>query len=163
MKAPVLLNRASPALDAATAWYAGRSRREQILLAVLGGLLTVAVLWLLILRPLLDARATAIDRIAAYETVMVRIRTAGPIAPTAASLSGPLETAIPAQAATFGIIPASVTPDGDAATVTVTEARYDSVIPWLAGLEASGATLSSVRIDRGSQAGAVNVSVRVQP
>ena len=49
------------------------------------------------------------------------------------------------------------------ATVTVTEARYDSVIPWLAGLEASGATLSSVRIDRGSQAGAVNVSVRVQP
>ena len=163
MKAPVLLNRASPALDAATTWYAGRSRREQILLAVLGGFLTVAVLWLLILQPLLDARAAAIGRIAAYETVMVRVRTAGQVGPTTAALSGPLATAIPAQAATFGIIPASVTPDGDAATVTVTEARYDSVIPWLAGLEASGATLSSVRIDRGSQPGAVNVSVRVQP
>ena len=47
--------------------------------------------------------------------------------------------------------------------MTVTEARYDSVVPWLAGLEAAGATLSSVRIDRGSQPGAVNVSVRVQP
>ncbi|AQR62275.1 hypothetical protein BZG35_11940 [Brevundimonas sp. LM2] len=163
MKAPLLLTRASPALDSATAWYAGRSRREQVLLAALGGFLTVALLWVLVLRPLLDARATAISRIAAYETVMVRVRTAGPIGATTAALSGPLETAIPAQAATFGIIPASVTPDGDAATVTLTEARYDSVVPWLAGLEASGATLSSVRIDRGSQAGAVNVSVRVQP
>ena len=163
MKAPVILNRASLTLDAATDWYAGRSRREQILLAVLGGFLTVAVLWLLILQPLLDARATAIGRIAAYENVMVRVRTAGPVGATAAGLSGPLETAIPAQAATFGIIPASVTPDGDAATVTLSEARYDSVVPWLAGLEASGATLSSVRIDRGSQPGVVNVSVRVQP
>jgi general secretion pathway protein M len=149
-------------LDVAAVWYAGRSRREQVLLAGLALLLALTVLWLLILRPLLDARASAIGRIADYEKVMVRIRTAGPMA-ASAGLSGPLETAIPAQAATFGIIPASVTPEGDAATVTVTDARYDSVIPWLAGLEGSGATLSSVRIDRGSQAGAVNVSVRVQP
>lgn len=162
MRPPVILNRASPALDAASAWYAGRSQREQVLLAGLGVLLIGAALWLLVLRPLLDARANAIGRIAAYEGVIVRVKTAGPLRPGVAGLSGPLQTAIPAQAATFGIVPASVTPDGEAATVAVTNARYDSVIPWLAGLEGSGATLSSVRIERAGAPGAVNVSVRVE-
>jgi len=162
MKPPPLLERASPAFASAAGWMAGRSRREQILLAVLGGFLVVAALWLLILRPLLDARATAVGRIAAYETVMVRVRTAGATGPVAQLLTGPLETAIPTQAASFGVIP-TVTTDGDAVAVTVTEARYDNLAPWLAALEASGASLSSVRIERGSQPGAVNLTLRVEP
>lgn len=160
MNRPVLLDRASPAIAAASDWMAGRSLREQALIAALGGFVLVAVLWLAILRPLLDARAAAIGRIAAYETVMVQIRTAGAVGPTAQPLTGPLEAAIPTQAATFGVIP-TVAAEGDAVTVTVTEARYDSVVPWLAGLETSGAVLSSVRIERGGQPGVVNVSLRV--
>ncbi len=163
MKPPAVLDRASPALASAAGWMASRSRREQILIAVLGGFVTVAALWLLILRPLLEARTTAVDRIAAYETVMVRVRTAGGTAgPMAQTLTGPLETAIPIQAATFGIVP-TVTSDGDAVAVTVTEARYDSLAPWLAALEASGASLSSVRIERGNQPGLVNLFLRVEP
>lgn len=163
MKPPALLDRASPAVAAAAGWMAGRSRREQVLLAVLGGFLTVAALWLLLLRPLQEARTMAVDRIAAYETVMVRVRTAGGAAgPMAQPLTGPLETAMPVQAATFGVVP-TVTPDGDAVLVTVTEARYDSLVPWLAALEASGAALSSVRIERGSQPGAVDLSMRLEP
>lgn len=161
MRAPVLLTRSSPAIDATAAWYAGRSRREQILLAGLGVLLAGAVLWLLILRPLLDARAASVARIAAYEGVIVRVRTAGPPGPMVASLDGPLETAIPTQAATFGVVP-TVTMDGEAATVTVSEGRYDSLIPWLSALEASGAVLSSVELQRGSQPGAVNATLRVE-
>lgn len=161
MRAPVLLTRASPALDAAAAWYAGRSRREQILLAGLGVLLAGAVLWLVILRPLLDARAASVARIAAYEEVMVRVRTAGPPGPMVAGLDGPLETAIPTQAATFGVVP-TVTMDGEAATVTISEGRYDSLIPWLSALEASGAVLSSVELQRGTQPGAVNATLRVE-
>lgn len=161
MKQPALLSRATPALDAASAWMAGRSRREQILLVGLGVLLAAALLWLAILRPLLDARQAAIDRIAAYETVMVRVRSAGgAVGATAQPLTGPLETAIPTQAAAFGVIPTvAVTADG--ADVTINEARYDSIAPWLAGLEASGAVLSSVRIERGGQPGMVNVSLKV--
>jgi general secretion pathway protein M len=139
----------------------GRSGREQALIAFLGGIVIVAILWLAVLRPLLDARATAISRISAYEDVMVRVRTAGPTGPVTAALVGPLESAIPTQAATFGVIP-TVNADNDAADVTVSEGRYESVIPWLASLEASGATLSSVRITRGSLPGAVNVTLRVQ-
>jgi general secretion pathway protein M len=161
MRAPVLLTRASPALDSAAAWYAARSRREQILLAGLGVLLAGAVLWLLILRPLLDARAASVARIAAYEEVMVRVRTAGPPGPMVAGLDGPLETAIPTQAATFGVVP-TVAMDGEAATVTVSEGRYDSLIPWLSALEASGAILSSVELQRGAQPGAVNATLRVE-
>ena len=161
MRALVLLNRPSPALDAAAAWYAARSRRERILLAGLGVLLVGTALWLLILRPVLDARAVSIARIAAYEQVMVRVRTGGPPGPTAAPLDGPLETAIPAQAATFGVVP-TVALDGDAATVTVSEGRYDRLIPWLATLEASGAVLSSVELRRGTQPGVVNATLRVE-
>ena len=151
----------SPALDSAAAWMASRSRREQALIAFLGGVLVIAILWLAILRPLFDARDTAIGRIAAYEQVMVDVRTAGGVvaAPTAA-LSGPLQTAIPTQAATFGITP-TVSGDDASAEVSVTGARYDAVIPWLAALEASGATLSSVNIRRGASDGIVDVTLRV--
>ncbi|WP_426042432.1 type II secretion system protein GspM [Brevundimonas sp. TWP2-3-4b1] len=150
----------SPALDNAAAWMASRSRREQAMIAFLGGLIVIAIVWLAILRPLLDARATDIGRIAAYEQVMVDVRTAGGIVAPTAALSGPLQTAIPTQAATFGIIP-TITGDDSSAEVSVTGARYDAVIPWLAALEASGATLSSVNIRRGASEGVVDVSLRV--
>ncbi|WP_428149902.1 type II secretion system protein GspM [Brevundimonas sp.] len=151
----------SPALDNAAVWMASRSRREQAMIAFLGGLIIIAVVWLLILRPLLDARAAAIGRIAAYEQVMVDVRTAGgAVSTSTAALSGPLQEAIPVQAATFGIVP-TITGDGDSAEVSVTGARYDAVIPWLAALEASGATLSSVNIRRGASEGVVDVTLRV--
>ena len=150
----------SPALDNAAAWLASRSRREQALIAFLGGVLVIAIVWLAILRPLLEARATAVGRIAAYEQVMVDVRTAGGVVAPTTSLSGPLQTAIPVQAATFGIVP-TVTGDESSAEVSVTGARYDAVIPWLAALEASGATLSSVNIRRGASEGVVDVTLRV--
>lgn len=150
----------SPALDNAAAWMASRSRREQAMIAFLGGLIVIAIVWLVLLRPLLDARATAIGRIAAYEQVMVDVRTAGGMVGPTASLSGPLQTAIPTQAATFGIVP-TLTGDDSSAEVSVTGARYDAVIPWLAALEASGATLSSVNIRRGASEGVVDVTLRV--
>ena len=150
----------SPALDNAAAWMASRSRREQAMIAFLGGLIVITIVWLVLLRPLLDARATAIGRIAAFEQVMVDVRTAGGIVAPTASLSGPLQTAIPTQAATFGIVP-TITGDDSSAEVSVTGARYDAVIPWLAALEASGATLSSVNIRRGASEGVVDVSLRV--
>ncbi|MFC5346168.1 type II secretion system protein GspM [Brevundimonas staleyi] len=151
----------SPAFDQAAVWMAGRSRREQIMIAFLGGLIVVAVLWLGVIRPLLDARQTAIGRIAAYEQVMVDVRAAGGVVPTSNSgLSGPLQAAIPTHAAAFGIIP-TVTGDDTTAEVSVTGARYDAVIPWLASLEASGATLSSVNIRRGASDGVVDVTLGI--
>ncbi len=150
----------SPALDSAAAWMASRSRREQAMIAFLGGLIVIAVVWLAILRPLLDARATAVGRIAAYEQVMVDVRSSGGVVAPTVSLSGPLQTAIPTHAATFGIVP-TVTGDDGSAEVSVTGARYDAVIPWLAALEASGATLSSVTIRRGASEGVVDVTLRV--
>ena len=151
----------SPALDNAYVWMAGRSRREQVMIAFLGGLIVVAILWLGILRPLLDARQTAIGRIAAYEQVMVDVRAAGGVvAPSSNSLSGPLQAAIPTHAAAFGIIP-TVTGDDTTAEVSVTGARYDAVIPWMASLEASGATLSSVNIRRGASDGVVDVTLSI--
>ena len=39
-----------------------------------------------------------------------------------------------------------MTGDDRTASVTATGARYDAVIPWLAALEASGASLTSVQL-----------------
>lgn len=150
----------SPAFDNAAVWMAGRSRREQVMIAFLGGLLVVAVLWLAVLRPLLDARQTAIGRIAAYEQALVDVRASGGVIAPVAALSGPLQSAIPTQAATFGIVP-TVTGDDTTAEVAVTGARYDAVIPWLSALEASGATLSSVNIRRGASDGVVDVTLSI--
>lgn len=151
----------SPALDNAAAWMASRSRREQAMIAFLSGLIVIAIVWLAILRPLLEARATAIGRIAAHEQVMVDVRAAGGAVSTSTpALSGPLQEAIPVQAATFGIVP-TITGDDSSADVSVTGARYDAVIPWLAALEASGAILSSVTIRRGASEGVVDVTLRV--
>lgn len=150
----------SPAFDSAAVWMAGRSRREQVMIAFLGGLIVVAVLWLGVIRPLLDARQTAIGRIAAYEQAMVDVRVSGGVIAPTAGLSGPLQAAIPTQAATFGIVP-TVTGDDTTAEVSVTGARYDAVIPWLSALEASGATLSSVNIRRGASDGVVDVTLRI--
>ena len=150
----------SPALDNAAVWMASRSRREQVMIAFLGGLVLISVVWLLIVRPLLDMREASIGRIAAYEQVMVDVRTAGGMVAPTTALSGPLQAALPTHAATFGIVP-TVTGDDASAEVSVTGARYDAVIPWLASLEASGATLSSVNIRRGASEGVVDVTLRV--
>ncbi len=163
MKPPVIAGRVTPAMRAAQAWVAERSRREQVLIAFFGGFLALTLFWFAIPRPLLEARATALERIASYEGVMGRLRIAGPIsASTAALPEGPIETALPIHAANFGIVPSTVTPQGDAAAVTLNDARYDAVIPWLAALETSGAAFDEVTIRPGATPGMVAVTLTVR-
>lgn len=158
------LERASPALAHAVAWTRERSRREQIMIAFFGGLLLATLFWFAIPRPLLEARADAIDRIAAYETIQGRIVSAGAGGAAVAPLpDGPLESVIAIQSATFGVTPTNVAVDGDDVRVTVSGARYDAVVPWLAALEGSGQVqIVEARMTRGQAEGTVDMTMTVR-
>lgn len=160
MRRPFTLAAASPAVANAVAWTRERSRREQIMIAFFGGLVLATLFWFAIPRPLLEARANAVDRIATYETIQGRIAGAGSGPAVARLPDGPLETVIATQAATLGITPTEVVADGDDARVTLTGARYDAVVPWLAALEGSGQiTIVEARMTRGQAEGTVDMTM----
>lgn len=161
MRQPLTLVTASPAMAAAVAWTRERSRREQILIAFLGGFVLAVLFWFAILRPLLLVREKAIDRIAAYESIQSRVANAGTAAPGATLPDGPLESVIAIHSATFGVTPTNIAVEGDGVSVTLTGARYDSVIPWLASLERSGIALGSIRMTRAQAEGTVDATITV--
>ncbi len=163
MRRTILLARAAPALDAANSWIRLRSRREQVLIAFLSGFLFLTLFWFAVPRPLIEARAEALSRIETYEAIKARVRNAGPGAVGRAVLpEGPVEAALVAQAATFALTPGGVTRDGDAVVIALANARYDSVIPWLASLEGAGIEVVRVRMTRQPVAGMVDVELRVR-
>ncbi len=167
MRRPLTLStafaRASPAVANAVAWTRERSRREQIMIAFLGGLVLATLFWFAIPRPLLEARADAIDRITAYENIKARVALGGAGAVVAPLPEGPLESAIAVHASTFGITPTNMAVDGDDVRVTLTAARYDSVVPWLSALEATGqASIAEARMTKGQAEGMVDVAMTVR-
>lgn len=162
MRPTFLHQRALPALDAAAAWARERSRREQVLLAFFGGLLGVAVFWYALVQPMLLAREAAIARITSYEAIKARLGGGATVA-TAAE-AGALDAMVRSQAAAFSLTPTTLETQGRDVAVTIVDARYDSVIPWLAALESSDrAMLGEVRIQRRSAPGVVNVQLKVRP
>ncbi len=152
---------ASPAMANAVAWTRERSRREQILIAFFGGFLILLLFWFAILRPLLGAREDSIARIAAYESIKARVANAGTVTPGAALPDGPLESVIAIHSATFGITPANIAVEGDGVAVTLTGARYDSVIPWLASLEGSGVAIGALKVTKAQAEGTVDATMTV--
>lgn len=153
--------RTTPAMQAAVAWAQGRSQREQILLGTLAVLAAATLFWFLIPRPLLEARATAIDRIDSYETIKSRLTGQTPVAGAPAVATGSLEQVVPARATEFGLTPTLTREDG-ALVVTVTDARYDAVVPWLAALESQqGMTLSRVSMEQRPTPGTINATFRI--
>lgn len=156
-----LLHRARPAYEAAAVWVRERSRREQALLAFFGGLLAVMLFWFALVQPLLLARSSAIARVDAYETIKARLGSGGTVSPMAATER--LDGAVRSRALTFGLTPASAQMEGRDVVVTLTDARFDSVAPWLAALESTdGLMLSEVDIQRRAGPGMVSVQLRAR-
>ena len=161
MRRPLTQATASPAMAAAVAWTRERSRREQVLIAFFGGFLILTLFWFAILRPLLGVREASIARIAAYESIKTRVANAGPLAPGMVLPDGPLESVIVIQSAPFGVTPTGIVVEGDGVVVTLTGARYDSVIPWLASLEGSGLVIGELRMTRAAGEGTVDATMTV--
>ena len=140
-------------------WWAARSRREQILLGVLGAVALLAALLLLVVKPLQAARGEALADIRTYQTLAGRLRAAGPpVAGRPALRTGQPSAIVAATAAEAGLLPAATTPAGSGVTVTLADAPYDAVLRWVAATEATSALrLRTLSIDPGRGPGLVMV------
>ena len=162
MKRRVLVERVTPAMAAAV-WMRERSRREQVLIAFFGGFVLLTLFWFAVPRPLLEARSNAMARIETYEAIKARVSNAGAGAVVAPLPDGPVETTLAIQASTFALTPSSLTRQGGDIVIALNDARYDSVVPWLAALEGGGAvSITEVKMQSRPVPGMVNVELRVR-
>lgn len=124
-------------------WWKGRSLREQRLLLVMFALLAVTIIWLGIYRPvdgaLSAARARHADAVVRLGETKAKVAAFGQLARGGSPVSGPLATAITADATAAGFTAATVTPQGERrVSVTIPSARPAAIFGWLARLESRG-------------------------
>ncbi|HEX8447162.1 MAG TPA: type II secretion system protein GspM [Sphingomonas sp.] len=145
-------------------WWTARSTRERALLAALGAVAVIALLLVLVVKPLQAARGQALADIRTYETLSAGLTAAGSSArPAAPGRSGPVAQILTTTAAGFGLTVQRVEPEGGQTRVVMDGVPYDAVMRWLADLETGGGvTIAEVRLDRADAAGQVNVQVVVQ-
>lgn len=142
------------------AWWSGLSRREQVLLGVLGALLLALVLVFGVIRPLQAARAQALADIRTAETYSARIRAAGTLGTTAAKpRTGPALQVVN-DAAIANSVPARPEAIAGGVRVTLNGASYDAVLAWLADVGASSKLrVVRVTLQRGTAPGRVSGTV----
>jgi len=63
-------------VNAASGWWSGRTSRERHMIMVMAGLLAATVVWLGVVRPVLDWRIKAADRAEAAATTLAAVRAA---------------------------------------------------------------------------------------
>lgn len=141
------------------AWWSGLSRREQLLVGVLGALLLGLVLVFGVIRPLQAARAQALADIRTAETYSVRIRAAGTSGAPARQRSGPpLQVVNDSAIANNVSVRPEAIPGGVRATLN--GASYDAVLAWLADIGASSRLrVVRVTLQRGPAPGRVSGTV----
>jgi len=141
------------------AWWGARSRREQVMLGVLGALVLGIVLVFGVVKPLQAARASAIADIRTYETYNARLRAAGRLAPSAPARTGPPQTVVSDSAIAQGLL-ANVEPIPGGVRATVADGSYDAVVNWLADVGATTRlTTRRVSIQRRPGPGRVSATV----
>jgi general secretion pathway protein M len=122
-------------------WFEGRTRREQVLLAIMGGGLLVFILWFGVWRPVDHARASAerrYERAARDAAVAARAVAAVRALPAAgAARSGlPVADAVNAAAQSAGLTLARAEADpAGGLQVAVQGVAPARVFPWLATLQ----------------------------
>ena len=122
-------------------WWRERSRRERLLLAIMLGLALVTFVWLLVIRPLGDALASARERHAQAVVALAEARAQADIiarleGQRTRPLDGTLDALISASAAEAGFALSRITPDGDArVSLAMSAVKPQAFFAWLDRLE----------------------------
>ena len=139
-------------------WLADRTPRERILLTVALPVAAVALAWTWIAAPLLAARVAQTEEIAAYRLVAETATLARTVefAPAPAPLD-PLAARVTRSAAAASLTLRRIEPEGEGLRVTLTDARFDDVLVWLADLEVEAlAAVAAIEIERRPEPGFVS-------
>lgn len=139
-------------------WWMGRSDRERVMLGVMLALVAVLLLWLIAIRPVNAARATAEQRLfvatedagriaAVAQAMTVARRTAPPM------LNVALPVAIGQAAERNGFTLSRLDPIGtDRATIGISTARGPALFAWLGALEQQGIIVDKLTLRTNSDA-----------
>ncbi len=133
-------------------WWAARSLREKRLLLFAAALLALVLVWLLIIRPLMDARANAEARLTAAVTELGRARAdaaalkqTSAAAPSSNPVPLPLDNFLRQAGAEQGLTNLAVVADGPGrATLTIAQVRPAAMFGWIGQLEGRGVTVESL-------------------
>ncbi len=140
--------------------------RERVLILGGGSILVILAVWFYVWQPIAEARATQQDRITRYLTLIDLARRTGGDPPVAAPVDvpdTPLAQRITQSGEAAGIPLARLDPDGDRLRITVAEAAYSDLIPWIAALESqSGVRALSVEMSRLTGPGMVSLRMMVE-
>lgn len=158
------------------AWWAGLAPRERVILIV--GMLVLAVLliWLAIVEPLANQRASLHSEVATLSAdhdwmqqvaTEVRRRAAAQPGSGAGKLgNGSVLTLVEVSANASGIRGAMerIQPEGQGARLWFDRVSFDALMRWLAELEKrQGLQISQLAVDAGSAPGLVSARVLVEP
>lgn len=155
----------APAAQAAAAWLATRSLREQRLIAGLTILAGIAVLWYGVAQPILRAREAATARIETAAQLNVRLDsvTPGQTASAGNPVAGEMADVLRQRAVALGLSPDRIEAEAEGAGIVIEGARYDSIVRLIAAVESvDGGVVQDLRIDRGNAPGLVRLQMRVR-
>jgi general secretion pathway protein M len=150
-------------------WWSGRSERERILLGVMGALIALLLFWLLVLRPIDNAKTAALQRLDAATEAAGRVaavadgvRQARRLAP--ASLSAALPVAVGQAAEGAGFTLSRLDAQGpDRVVIGISTARSPALFGWLAALQRQGVIVERMTLRTNSDATlAVEGTLRVR-
>lgn len=140
-------------LEALTAWWAGRSLREQRLLMVMTVLLTAVLLWFAVIAPAMAWRAGAAERRAeaVADLALVEGGTARITGGDSAMGAGELEAAA-RRAADSGGVNVVFNPGDGGVGFSVNGATTAVLFGWLAALQAQGIDARELTVSENADA-----------
>lgn len=136
----------------APGWWTARNVREKRLLLALAAVALGVLMWLLVVRPLLDARDRAERQLDAAAVELARARAdagvlkAAPVNPAGgAPVPLPLDGFLMTAGSAAGLTNLQVTADGAArATIALAAIRPQAFFGWLSQLESRGVVVESM-------------------
>ncbi|MFN3579303.1 MAG: type II secretion system protein GspM [Pseudomonas sp.] len=157
-------------------WWAGLAQRERIVLMVGSGLLGLIVVWLMVVEPVIERKASLRENVASLSadfnwmqqvSTEVRRRQSMQGSGQAGGVgAGSVLTLVEVSANASGIKSAMerVQPEGQGARLWFDSVGFDPLVSWLAELEQrQGLKISQLSIDAGNEPGVVSARVLVEP
>lgn len=131
-------------------WWRGRTLREQRLLLVMFALAAIVLGWLLVVRPLSDARTAAQQRhdaaVVALAEARARAEAAGRRQGPRTAVALPVDATVSRTATEAGFASARIASQGAAAaSIAIDAARPQAFFGWVAQLERQGLAVASLR------------------
>lgn len=144
-------------LEACVAWWGGRTAREHHLLMVMIGLLTATIVWLGVVRPVLDWRAGAADRARAAAVTLAEVRASvaalGPARLAPVAPAGGLEPLIRRTAEAAGLEVVTVMSASGQLGFQLSSAGSGPLFAWLGALESDhGLSICSLGVTENADA-----------